>query len=86
VNNLSQFAQPAELDLRPFQGAIPVELLGNHEFPRVTDRPYFLSLSPHSFYWFRLDRPADDATLQLAGEDTATLGTTRPLPSEARGS
>jgi maltose alpha-D-glucosyltransferase/alpha-amylase len=80
VNNLSAFAQPAELDLRPFQGAIPVELLGNHEFPRVTDRPYFLSLGPHSFYWFRLDRPADDATLQLAGEDTATLGTTRPLP------
>ncbi|HKB04586.1 MAG TPA: maltose alpha-D-glucosyltransferase [Gemmataceae bacterium] len=84
VNNLSQFAQPAELDLRPFQGVVPVELLGNHEFPRITDRPYFLSLSPHSFYWFRLDRPADDATLQLAGEDTATLGTTRPLPGEAR--
>ncbi|MBO0700776.1 MAG: maltose alpha-D-glucosyltransferase [Zavarzinella sp.] len=85
VNNLSQFAQPAELDLRPFAGMVPVELLGNHEFPRVTERPYFLSLSPHSFYWFRLDRPADDATLQLAGEDTATLGTTRPLPGEVRG-
>ena len=56
VNNLSGFAQPAELDLRAFQGRVPVELLGNHAFPRIGEQPYFLSLSPHSFFWFRLDR------------------------------
>ncbi len=55
VNNLSAFAQPAALDLRPYQGRVPVELLGNHEFPPIGEQPYFLSLSPHSFFWFRLD-------------------------------
>ena len=58
VNNLSNVAQPAELDLRDFVGRVPTELVGNHAFPRIEDRPYFLSLSPHSFYWFRLDAPA----------------------------
>jgi maltose alpha-D-glucosyltransferase/alpha-amylase len=58
VNNLSQFAQPAVIDLRHYAGYSPVELLGNHDFPPIGDQPYFLSLGPHSFYWFRLDRPA----------------------------
>jgi maltose alpha-D-glucosyltransferase / alpha-amylase len=56
VNNLSSFAQPAELDLRPFRGMVPVELIGNHPFPRIPDEAYFLSLSPYSFCWFRLER------------------------------
>ncbi len=56
VNNLSGFAQSAELDLRHHQGQVPVELLGNHAFPRITEQPYPLSLSPHSFFWFRLDK------------------------------
>jgi maltose alpha-D-glucosyltransferase/alpha-amylase len=55
VNNLSCFAQPAELELRGFEGWIPIEMLGNHAFPPVTERPYLLTLSPHSFFWFRLD-------------------------------
>jgi maltose alpha-D-glucosyltransferase/alpha-amylase len=55
VSNLSSFAQPAELDLQGFQGRVPVELLGNHAFPAIDERPYFLTLSPHSFFWFRLD-------------------------------
>src|SRR5207244_5511403 len=56
VNNLSRFAQPAELDLRPFVGRVPVEMLGNHAFPRIGEQPYVLTLSPHSSFWFRLDR------------------------------
>src|SRR5437879_4426372 len=51
VNNLSGFAQPAELDLRHFAGMVPVELVGNHPFPPLKDQPYFLSLSPYAFYW-----------------------------------
>jgi maltose alpha-D-glucosyltransferase/alpha-amylase len=82
VNNLSAFAQPAELDLRPFAGAVPVELLGNHEFPRIGDRPYFLSLSPHSFYWFRLDRNEEPSVTVAAPENGP--GTTRPLASDGR--
>ena len=57
VNNLSRFVQPAELDLSDYNGMVPVEILGNTPFPRIGDLPYFMTLSPHSFYWFRLDRP-----------------------------
>jgi maltose alpha-D-glucosyltransferase/alpha-amylase len=61
VNNLSAFAQPADLDLRNLRGKVPVELLGNHAFPRIGDHPYFLSLGPHSFYWFRLEESQEKA-------------------------
>ncbi len=60
VNNLSGFAQPAELDLRSYRGRIPVELLGNHAFPAIGEQPYFVSLNGHSFLWFRLDRVAPE--------------------------
>jgi len=64
VNNLSGFAQPAELDLRHFAGMVPVELVGNHPFPALKDQPYFLSLSPYAFYWFRLERGTDEAIVR----------------------
>lgn len=56
VNNLSRFAQPCELDLSAYNGALPVELLGGTAFPRIGDLPYFVTLEPHGFYWFRLER------------------------------
>jgi len=56
VNNLSRFVQPVELDLRRFAGFRPVELFGDTVFPRIGEAPYFLSLGPHTFYWFRLER------------------------------
>jgi maltose alpha-D-glucosyltransferase/alpha-amylase len=54
VNNLSRFVQPAELDLRKFAGLVPTEMFGNTVFPAIGEQPYFLSLGPHTFYWFRL--------------------------------
>jgi maltose alpha-D-glucosyltransferase / alpha-amylase len=58
VVNLSRFVQPVELDLSRFRGAVPVELIGETPFPPIGDLPYFLTLGPHGFYWFRLDRSA----------------------------
>jgi maltose alpha-D-glucosyltransferase/alpha-amylase len=58
VNNLSRFVQPVELDLSDFVGWVPVELFGETVFPKIGAAPYFLSLGPHTFFWFRLDRPA----------------------------
>lgn len=55
VANLSRFVQAAEIDLSPFAGRAPVELFGRTAFPVITERPYFLTLGPHSFYWFSLD-------------------------------
>jgi len=57
VNNLSRFAQPVEIDLRQYNGAVPIEMLGDTRFPAIGELPYFLTLGPHSFYWFRLDIP-----------------------------
>ncbi len=54
VANLSRFVQPVELDLTPYQGLVPVELLGKVAFPRIGESPYFLSLGPHEFMWFSL--------------------------------
>jgi maltose alpha-D-glucosyltransferase/alpha-amylase len=54
VNNLSARAQAAELDLSPWEGMYPVELLGRERFPRIGELPYLLTFGAHSFYWFQL--------------------------------
>jgi maltose alpha-D-glucosyltransferase/alpha-amylase len=56
VNNLSGRAQAAELDLSPWEGMYPVELLGRERFPRIGELPYLLTFGAHSFYWFQLVR------------------------------
>ena len=72
VANLSRFVQTAELDLSPFKGAVPIEIFGRAEFPAVGESPYFLSLSPHSFYWF---------TLTVKHEDLALHSPQKQLPA-----
>jgi maltose alpha-D-glucosyltransferase/alpha-amylase len=62
VNNLSRFAQPAELDLRQWQGLSPIELIGGTRFPMIGELPYLLTLAGHGFYWFRLPRTVDDSS------------------------
>jgi maltose alpha-D-glucosyltransferase/alpha-amylase len=55
--NLSRFVQPVELDLAAHAGSTPVELYGGTRFPLIAaDRRYPLTLGPHSFYWFSLER------------------------------
>jgi len=56
-NNLSRFAQAAELNMRRFAGRVPIELHGETVFPRIGELPYLLTFAPHGFYWFRLVRP-----------------------------
>jgi maltose alpha-D-glucosyltransferase/alpha-amylase len=54
VCNLSRFVQAVELDLSAYPQRVPVELFGRNAFPPITDKPYFLTLGPHAFYWFSL--------------------------------
>jgi maltose alpha-D-glucosyltransferase/alpha-amylase len=54
ANNLSRFAQAAELNLRRFAGRVPVELHGETAFPRIGELPYLLTLGPHDVLWFEL--------------------------------
>jgi maltose alpha-D-glucosyltransferase/alpha-amylase len=57
VNNLSRFAQPADLDLREYQGMVPVEMLGGQLVRPIGEERYTVTLSPHTFFWFRLAKP-----------------------------
>lgn len=56
VANLSRFAQYAELDLSRFRGQTPTELFGQGRFPPIGELPYLLTLGPHGFCWFRIQR------------------------------
>ncbi|MFW5947185.1 MAG: maltose alpha-D-glucosyltransferase [Gemmatimonadota bacterium] len=86
VANLSRFTQAVELDLSDYEGRVPVELFGHTEFPRIGELPYFLTMGPHTFYWFQLtpersrERPElalgerpDWPVLAPAGDWTALL-------------
>jgi len=55
VFNLSRFAQPTELDLRGYEGRVPVEMSGGVRFPTIGQWPYQLSLNGYGFFWFKLE-------------------------------
>jgi maltose alpha-D-glucosyltransferase / alpha-amylase len=57
VANLSRFVQYAELDFSAYKGMTPVELFGRTPFPPIGELPYFITLGPHAFYWFKLEPP-----------------------------
>jgi maltose alpha-D-glucosyltransferase/alpha-amylase len=56
VFNLSRHAQPTELDLRGYEGCVPVEMSGGVQFPLIGQWPYQLSLNGYGFFWFALKR------------------------------
>ena len=81
VCNLSRYVQYVELDLSAYRESVPIELFGRTEFPAVGEGPYFLSMGPHSFYWFIMQRQAAIET------ETDSAGGQEQLPLlEARGS
>jgi len=61
VANLSRSAQAAEIDLSPWRGRTPLELLGQKDFPTIGDQPYVVTLAPYGFFWFRLCEKAQDS-------------------------
>jgi maltose alpha-D-glucosyltransferase/alpha-amylase len=73
VANLSRTVQPVELDLSRFKGLTPVEMLGMTEFPRIGDLPYFLTLAPYAFYWFRVQQAPAALTARMAPETPAEV-------------
>jgi maltose alpha-D-glucosyltransferase / alpha-amylase len=56
VANLSRFSQYVELDLSAMESYVPMELFGHHSFPPIGKLPYLLTLGPHSFYYFSLEK------------------------------
>jgi len=72
VANLSRFLQVVELDLAKWEGMVPMELFGATELPTIGKTPYFLTLGPHSFYWFSL-QPRVAPTVSADGSLAAAL-------------
>jgi maltose alpha-D-glucosyltransferase / alpha-amylase len=76
VANVSRTAQPVELELAPWKGRVPVEMLGRNSFPPIGELPYLLTLPAHGFFWFRLATdavPPDWHTERLPVEDLPVL-------------
>jgi maltose alpha-D-glucosyltransferase/alpha-amylase len=69
VANLSRFAQFAEIDMRAYEGLVPVELFGRTEFPRIGELPYLVTLGPHAFYWFSLEEARVELSHDGAGPE-----------------
>ena len=65
VANISRSAQPVLLDLNEYEGRTPVEMFGYVHFPKITEQPYVLTLSPYAFMWFELQLTPDRAELSL---------------------
>jgi maltose alpha-D-glucosyltransferase / alpha-amylase len=65
VANLSRFVQYVELDLSRFKGSAPIELFGRTQFPRIGDLPYLLTLGPHMFDWFSIEKRENGAHFDI---------------------
>jgi maltose alpha-D-glucosyltransferase/alpha-amylase len=65
VANLSRFSQYVELDLSAMESYVPMELFGHHSFPPIGKLPYLLTLGPHSFYYFSLEKTATNTDGQM---------------------
>jgi maltose alpha-D-glucosyltransferase / alpha-amylase len=77
VANLSRLAQHVELDLREFQGVVPIEVFGQNHFAPVRDHDYQVTLAPYGFFWLSLVGGARDSAPtvipQLPGTMTEVL-------------
>ncbi len=84
VANMSRFVQYADLDLAAYKGLVPVEMFGRVEFPRIEDKPLFLTLGPHAFIWFALEADPSGRGVEVRGtEDVGTNASPR-RPTSAR--
>jgi maltose alpha-D-glucosyltransferase/alpha-amylase len=79
VGNLSRTSQPAALDLRAHAGLVPVESLGDTEFPRITEQPYMVTLMPYGFLMLRLQQAVEPVSARhLPAETPAESIDARP--------
>jgi maltose alpha-D-glucosyltransferase/alpha-amylase len=68
VVNLSRFPQAVELDLGAYRGRAPVEMFGHSRFPLIGELPYLLTMGPHGFYWFEIEKPRNEESRRLPYE------------------
>ncbi|WP_349294532.1 maltose alpha-D-glucosyltransferase [Baekduia alba] len=71
VHNVARSAQAVQLDLSEHEGRYPVEMFGRSRFPRIGELPYLLTLAPRGFFWFVLEKPAEETDDDNNGEESA---------------
>ena len=74
VANLSRFCQVASLKLNDYSGFVPEEMFSRNDFPPVTERPYILTLGPHSFYWLAMRKTEQIEAGAVEQEQPLTVG------------
>ncbi len=73
VANISRSAQAVELDMSPWKGRIPQEMLGRTKFPRIGELPYLVTLPPYGFFWFSLKQEAENEPETVLPREITTL-------------
>jgi maltose alpha-D-glucosyltransferase/alpha-amylase len=73
VANISRSAQAVELDMTPWKGRVPQEMLGRTHFPRIGDLPYLVTLPPYGFFWFQLNLDAKSEPEKVLPREITTL-------------
>ena len=73
VANISRSAQAVELDMSPWKGRIPQEMLGRTRFPRIGELPYLVTLPPYGFFWFSLQQEEQHEPEKVLPREITTL-------------
>ena len=73
VANISRAAQAVELDMCPWKGRVPQEMLGRTNFPRIGELPYLITLPPYGFFWFQLRADTEREPEKVLPRELTTL-------------
>ncbi len=71
VINLSKSAQAMEVDLSGYAGRTPRELFSQNDFPKIKDQPYVLTMGCYDYFWFKLEKDAEDTETAMAEKEIA---------------
>jgi maltose alpha-D-glucosyltransferase/alpha-amylase len=85
VSNLSRSAQATEIDLSPWRGRVPLEMLGRRNFPPIGEQPYVVTLAPYGFFWFSLCEQAGEIESPGIAPEFETLVVTEGWRSLSHG-
>ena len=85
VANLSRSAQAAEIDMSPWRGRRPLELLGRTSFPVIGENSYLVTLAPYGFFWLQLCELSETAAAVPIAPEFETLVVTSGWKSLMQG-
>ncbi|MFZ1096528.1 MAG: maltose alpha-D-glucosyltransferase [Xanthobacteraceae bacterium] len=85
VANLSRSAQAAEIDLSPWRGRRPLELLGRTSFTVIGENSYLVTLAPYGFFWLQLCELSETAAAVPIAPEFETLVVTSGWKSLMQG-